>query len=208
MSRTPTSRYGNLPEGNEFNFHGDALDYLHVKQSLKGSQFAAIGHGEPQQKLTQGVWTAHVFDSSLRPKSGNPRNNQDGTRKIQAKHKTNHRIVFRKRGRSRACQVELRFAGLRVNVGNRQVALPWPGIQPDSLRISFRYISVCNSQAANGSEGSSNNSDLPQASLRGPTFPRADQPPFLASGKTGWLVRAATRITIVENVTSGWRICE
>jgi hypothetical protein len=110
-------------EGNEVGFDRNALGDLHVKKGLKGLEFAGVGYGEAQEKLLNGFFAAGVFDGALGAKGGGAGDDHDGTRGIESRDEGQQGVIFGEERIGGGGEIGFLFAGLRVNVKNREVAL-------------------------------------------------------------------------------------
>lgn len=107
---------------------GDAFGNFDVQQRFKGLYIAGRRDGKAEEELLDGVLLGDEFDGALRAERGGAGDDHDGAGRVQTGNETDDGVVFGEGSRGGAGEVELRFAGLRVDIDDREIALARAGI--------------------------------------------------------------------------------
>jgi hypothetical protein len=109
-------------EGDEVGLDGNTLGDFHVKESLKGLEFARVGYGEAQEEFLDGFFATGVFDGALGAEGGGAGNDHDGTRGVESGDESQQSVIFGEEHVGWRREIGFLLARLRMDVKNREVA--------------------------------------------------------------------------------------
>jgi hypothetical protein len=109
-------------ERDEVGLDGNTLGDFHVKESLKGLEFARVGYGEAQEEFLDGFFATGVFDGALGAEGGGAGNDHDGTRGVESGDESQQSVIFGEEHVGWRREIGFLLARLRMDVKNREVA--------------------------------------------------------------------------------------